>query len=132
MSSSSNLNKDNKNFELASIYKEKSSSKNIPFDVNLIDNLEKNAEAISIEIHRMVSSLQDKLATMSQSTLESIHVQNTIASKIDNDICKSVEQTERMITLCDTLNKDMNKIYALSDKVKQIQESLKTIEEFLL
>jgi len=64
MSSSSKLNKDNKKFELTSIYKEKSSSKNIPFDVNLIDNLEKNAEDISIEIHRMVASLQDKLATV--------------------------------------------------------------------
>jgi len=54
---------------------------------------------------------------MSQSTLESIHVQNTSAKKIDTAITESVEQTERMITLCDTLNKDMNRIYDLSDKM---------------
>ncbi|ORX76105.1 hypothetical protein BCR32DRAFT_296461 [Anaeromyces robustus] len=131
MSSSSQLN-NSKNFELTSIYREKSTSKNIPFDLNLIDNLEKNAEGISIEIHRMVASLQDKLSTMSQSTLESIHVQNTSAKKIDNLVTESIEQTEQMMNLCDTLNKDMDKIYELSDKIKQIQESLKTIEEFLL
>ncbi|KAG4096208.1 hypothetical protein H8356DRAFT_1682226 [Neocallimastix lanati (nom. inval.)] len=128
---SAESNKDSK-FELTSIYKEKTSSKNIPFDLNLIDNLEKNAGDIAIEIHRMVASLQNKLNTMSQSTLESIHVQDTTAKKIDKEIMESVEQTERMINLCETLNKDMDKIYDLSEKIKQIQESLKTIEDFLL
>jgi len=54
---------------------------------------------------------------MSQSTLESIHVQHATAEKIDNAIDKSVEQTEHMISLCDTLNKDMEKIYEFSDKM---------------
>eukprot|EP00833_Pecoramyces_ruminatium_P006187 jgi/Orpsp1_1/1180219/evm.model.c7180000072542.1 len=116
MKMSTKSNKDKK-FKLKSIYKEKSTSKNIPFDLNLIDNLEKNAEGISIEIHRMVTSLQDKLDTISQSTLESIHVQNKSAKKIDKEVMESVEQTERMINLCETLNKDMNKIYDLSDKM---------------
>jgi len=60
---SAESNKDSK-FELTSIYKEKTSSKNIPFDLNLIDNLEKNAGDIAIEIHRMVASLQNKLNTV--------------------------------------------------------------------
>jgi len=68
MSTSSNFSKNGK-FELASIYKEKATSKNIPFDLTLIDNLEKNAEGISREIHRMVASLQNKLSIVCYITI---------------------------------------------------------------
>jgi len=54
---------------------------------------------------------------MGQSTLESIHVQHATAEKIENAINESVEQTERMMNLCDTLNKDLDRINELSAKM---------------
>ncbi|KAJ3089293.1 hypothetical protein HK102_006739 [Quaeritorhiza haematococci] len=86
----------------------------VPLDPTLLDDLERHAAQIALDLSKMLGNLQEFMAEISAHTLQSVDVHKMA---VDN-LCEAVEDSMRgtvdLINKVDELSHDMSTVQALS------------------
>jgi len=95
----------------------------------MMSNIESEAKNVSHDVDMLISEVSKSLSTISAISVANIQTQNDSLNQLSNTIGNAVHNMFYLISHCEEINKSMNSVVLLKEKVEKLKTLLSALEE---